>query len=118
METLAKIKRNGVKPAYTDYRLMAYRLADYLYKKIEIEKAPITKTGLRMSLLMPQQTYQNYRDGDNDLNSMACDKDGTPLESREGNVDNLIEEYRDRPEIQPYYYQMTGSNEEDAVIVI
>lgn len=113
LETLARERRNGAKPAYTDTRLMAYRLADYLYTKTEVDKKPITKTGIRMSLRLPVKTYYQYRDGDNDINATACTKDGTPLQSREGDISHIIDDYKAKTEIQPYYHYLIGSQDDD-----
>lgn len=66
LETLARGRGNGRKLAYTDSRLMAYRLSDYLYTKTKVDKKPITKTGIRMSLRLPVRTHYQYKDGNKD----------------------------------------------------
>lgn len=115
LATLTKVKRDGARPAYTDWRLMAYRLADYLHAKQESGE-PITKTGLRMSLNLNPQGYIDYRNGDKDSLSMACDETGTPLLSREGDVADMIAAYADRDELAPIYGHLVSTTGTDGTL--
>lgn len=116
IETLSKTRKCGQRPAYTDYRLMAYRLAEYLHRQIEVEDKPITKTGIRMALLLPERTYYDYRDGNRDTDASTCTEDGTILLSREGDTTDIVDAYRQRDELQPYYHYLTGTYDDDTYI--
>ena len=106
-----RIQTNTSLPAYTDARLIAYRLADYFYKQDNTTinrdtgaTAGYTETGLIVALGIDHTVFKAYAAGDRDY--LTAD-----IDSREGNhVQRFISDYKVREELAPYYMYLIGLN--------
>lgn len=94
-------------PAYTNAELMAWRLSEYIYTQMS-KDAPLTVNGFYRSLGIDKRAYMDYESGDRDGKTDRIVVDGIRYVSREGNVEPILEAYRDKLELYPYCAYLAG----------
>lgn len=88
-----------MRPAYNNAELLAWRLAEYFYKK-SMDKNVFTHTGLQRAAGLKSTAWFEYRNGLRDGNA------GTDVKCREQDdvIKRFIKSYRNMEYLFPYYY--------------
>lgn len=109
------LKTQGRPPKITSPSLLAYKIADYLYKcdstVIDEDKGktePYTATGLQVALSMDNATYNRYKQGRQDerIADIILTVDGRLIEDNKRLPEHekaLLYDYQSRADLQPYY---------------